>query len=392
MNYIFRTIATAGIILSFFGRAFATHTIGGGIYYTHLHDSTYKITLELYYDCKSAPVDLNYVVSYAKPLLLISDTLDFNHNLFYDTLVLQADAAASNREVLRPCFTERTQCTDPESAIIGIKKYVFSAEYIVKRHTGNLWFVYEGYNGEGYMLSGRVLNTTNIDAEGRSVWLACGLNTTTNNSNALVARQLQPYYCLNAACTYTPAITDADGDSISVALIKPVGADGATNFYLFPDTIAFKYPYSINAPLAVAPGTYSLNSKTGDMLFTPSQQQRALLEYQVSEYRNGKWAGSSMRELAILVTPCKDTCTIDTLAGASIKLYPSPADKNLYINMTQKPYNSVTVYDILGRKKMFASLTTQINTIYTGLWEEGIYLVVLDGAADRKVEKLLIRH
>lgn len=389
---ITRILFVLCLLLSDNIHTFASHITGGAMYYKHISDSTYRISLELYLDCTTYQ-GVDSVGYRQEPLLCVMDTSYAPASTYLDTLHLFVDMAQSGQEVLRPCFAEHTQCTGG-SNIIGLKKFVYSAVYTLKHRTARpLTLFYYGMNGGAkYMLSGRVFNLSNVLDDGKNIWLECLLNTNLGNSNAEASHSFQPYYCINSPSVYYPELTDADGDSIAVAIVPPTTTNDPIYYFPYPEVVNFKAPYSLAEPFAVQPGSFSFSGSTGNMSFVPSMQQRALVDYKISEYRNGIFVGSSIRELIILATPCLDSCTIDTAANGVVNYYPNPVDDRLEIHMIAKPYNNVTIFDALGRRIFEEKYEMQTKFISTTYWPDGIYMLVFDGAAGRKIDKLVVRH
>lgn len=105
-----------------------------------------------------------------------------------------------------------------------------------------------------------------------------------------------PYFCVNQPAVFPNYATDADGDSIVYNLISAREMNGIST----PLNSPYSSPYSAtNFISSSAPITF--DTLTGIASFTPNLLQSGVIVVLASEYRNGVFIGSVMREISLTV-------------------------------------------------------------------------------------------
>jgi gliding motility-associated-like protein len=286
-------------ILLFSGNAYASHIVGLDLFYTHVTGNTYKITLIAYGDCGPASSGAFATLSSASPVICI-----YNGNTSVASISLAIQAPSAGVEITPVCPADSllTQCTNPTYAIPGIKKFVYSANYTVPT-TSAVWrFLFTGNMGPGAAAAGRASAITNILSGTTSQLVDTLNNTVYSNSNAALTTVPVPFFCLNNNDSYNPGAVDPDTDSLSFALIA--GMNGSTNCTSTGSLVSYLGSYSGTNPLGVLAGSYVFDSRTGQISFNPNILQRALVVYNVREFRGGTFVGSCQREMTFLVLTC----------------------------------------------------------------------------------------
>ena len=125
-----------------------------------------------------------------------------------------------------------------------------------------------------------------------------------------------PYVCIGQPVIYTHGAFDAEGDSLVFSSITPLAAGGAPALY----NAGFS---SIN-PLTTS-GGFTVNPSSGQLSYTPSQIQVAVITLLVQEYRNNVLISSTMRDLQVIVRNCTginanppNATQAQNLSGASL--------------------------------------------------------------------------
>ena len=121
-----------------------------------------------------------------------------------------------------------------------------------------------------------------------------------------------PYLCVNQQFCYNNGAIDVDGDSLVYSLVTPLNtANGGT--------VNYNFGYSYMNPID---GTTSFDSLTGDLCMFPISQQVTVVAMKISEYRNGVFIGSVIRDIQIIILGnCATTPPILTgLNGAPINV------------------------------------------------------------------------
>ena len=118
--------------------------------------------------------------------------------------------------------------------------------------------------------------------------------------------------CVNQQFCYNNGAIDVDGDSLVYSLVTPLNtANGGT--------VNYNFGYSYMNPID---GTTSFDSLTGDLCMFPISQQVTVVAMKISEYRNGVFIGSVIRDIQIIILGnCATTPPILTgLNGAPINV------------------------------------------------------------------------
>ena len=318
LPYFLRLLICAGLLLSLHISCFASHILGGELFYTHVSGNTYKITCVLYGDCSSA-AGINYL-SISGPQICIYDS-----DAYVSVVSTHIQAPDSGIEVTSLCSGDSSQCTNPASTIPGIKKFVYSAT-ITLPHTSATWvFVYEGNNGAGAG-GGRSAAITNLLSTGGTIiQLSDTLNNiTAPNSNPVLSDSLRTTFCINQHADFKPNPSDPDGDSMYIFLTTPMngtndcGSTGVPCTYLgnaWPGM-----PISSTTPIQVLPDSFQFNHHTGQMSFFPNVFERPDINYNIREYRGGVLVGTSQHEFNFLVLECMGSlpCLINSCSGTPV--------------------------------------------------------------------------
>jgi uncharacterized protein YjdB len=171
-----------------------------------------------------------------------------------------------------------------------------------------LWrFVFNGTMTSS-SAAGRYSPLTNITNGVTVLQLTDTLNNTGGITNSTPALTIAPagYFCQNNIDNYAPGAIDADGDSLVFSLIpgKIQAAGGCANVNTGSGTVTYASGYSAADPLHHYAGTFTFNTATGQITFTPDIVQRSMVVYNVREYRAGVLVGVSQREMNFLVQSC----------------------------------------------------------------------------------------
>ncbi len=299
-------------LLLVFNTSKASHIVGLELYYTHVAGNTYKITLVAYGDCGPASSGAFATLSTASPAICI-----YNGATSVSSISLTVQAPSTGVEITPVCHADSllTQCTNPAYSIPGIKKFVYSGNYTVSGPSSVWRFIFTGNLGGGSGSAGRAAAITNIGPGTTSQLVDTLNNTVYANSNPLMTTVPVPFFCLNNNDSYTPGAVDPDGDSLSFFLIS--GMNGSGGCSSIGGSVSYTGGYSGPAPLGVAPGTFSFDQHTGQISFNPNILQRALVVYNVEEFRGGSFVGSCQREMTFLVLTCTSLPPTGVITGST---------------------------------------------------------------------------
>lgn len=324
-NHI-RIVAVLTVLLFTSASSYASHILGMDLYYTWVTGNTYKITAILYGDCSPSSYTAFSTLPSSSPQICI-----YRGTTYVTTIGLNIQAPTSGVDITPVCPSEvgHTQCENSSSTIPGIKKFVYSANYTLPAPvTSNCWqFLYIGYDGYG-SAAGRSANITNlINPSLTSMELVDTLDNTVyaHNSNVQFSVVPTPFFCLNNPDSYNPGAVDPDLDAFQIDLISAMNSAYTSSgcSYGVPCTYTGTAwtppttPISPTTPLQVVAGSYSYNSSTGQLNFTPNAIQRATVVYNVREFRAGSYVGSCQREMNFLVLTCTHTNPVGAIDSAS---------------------------------------------------------------------------
>ncbi|MBZ0099146.1 MAG: hypothetical protein K8F30_08685, partial [Taibaiella sp.] len=332
---------TTALLLMVLPRAYATHIYGADLFYTHVTGNTYRVSLNVYGDCAGSAFP---ALSTATAQVIV-----FNGSSTYTTLTLTGQSPTNGVEVTPVCPSQinNTKCSSPTNPWPGVKKFVYEANVTLNTTSANWRFRFTGNMGASTS-AGRSTNITNIasGSSGTVMELEATLNNINGpNSSPTYTTIPTPFFCINKAGSYNPGTVDINSDSLTYALVPGLISSG---------TVTYLTGYSATAPLAVSTGSFSFNTQTGQLNFTPNLVQQSLVVNKVSEYKNGVLVGSSMREMTFVVlNNCNNnppggkitnnnTGTVNT-AGTTIGVCQSAGPVTFNINATDLDTDVINV-------------------------------------------------
>lgn len=291
---IFKRILILILIFSSSLSAYATHIIGGEIYYDYLGSNNYRISIVLYRDCATvngAPYD--------NPLSL---GIYSANNILVRTVQVPFPGSV----VLPIVFSN--PCVVPPTG--------FCNEKAVYTTVVNLPPTPGGYN-VSYQRCCRRPDVINIQNPGDT-----GLTVTTHitgtDSNALVnsSPRFTNYppmvLCNNETLNFDHSASDADGDELRYELITPYS--GATDVAPQPNPpppppyglVYWGGGFTANNPFG-AGATISIDPITGMLTADPLMLGMFVVGVRVKEFRNGTLIGKTDRDFIFKVINCNIT-------------------------------------------------------------------------------------
>jgi len=285
--------------LALFGiNSFATHIVGGEIYYDCLGGNNYKITLKIYRDC------FNGLAPYDDPASI------FIYNSS-GTLVNQVQIPFPGSVVLpvtinNPCFTPPTN--------ICVEEAVYTTTINLPPIPGGYDITYQRC-----CRNNTILNIINPGAVGSTYMahipgsgpLACNNSPRYNNFPPI-------FLCSGVPLNFDHSATDPDGDSLFYELCDPyigldascpiVGPQAAVGCATVPSPppipfIPWQPPYNASYPMSASPAI-AVNPVTGLMTGTPNMIGQWVVGVCVREYRNGVLISTNKRDFQFNVVNC----------------------------------------------------------------------------------------
>ncbi|MDZ4846946.1 MAG: gliding motility-associated C-terminal domain-containing protein [Chitinophagales bacterium] len=258
------------------GEVFASHAVGADLSYECLGANQYRITLNFYRDCNGVSAPSNPSVTFRS----VSCNRNFSRNL-----TLQ-----SNDEVVVLCPSQVNSSTCNGGSLPGVEQYIYSRVITLPAQCAD-WVI-------SYDLCCRNAAITNLfDPGDQDLYIEARLNNgggLCNNSPIFTTLPV-PYICTNQQVSYNHGAVDADGDSLVYTTINPLSGPA--------ENIPYTGGFNPATPLSLT-GSFGFNAQTGQLTFTPSASQNAVITVRVDEYRNGLLIGSTMRDMQFVIINC----------------------------------------------------------------------------------------
>lgn len=274
---------------AFFNRVLATHSAGSDIKYRCLGGLHYEIEVTFYRDCGGV----------AEPAMITVNcrSASGGHNL--NISLTKLIGGNNGEEITVPCSTSTTSCNF--GAGTGVRKWVYRGVVTLPSQRADWVFSYAicCRNCTITTISNPCAGGSNLYVEATLNNIVAPCNSSPTFSNAPIA-----FVCIGQNFSYNHGVLDPDGDSLAYSLITPkTSATGTVNF--IP-------PASVNTPIASST-PFTIHPVTGDLNFTPSQNQIGIMAILVREFRNGVQIGSCIRDMQVYTQPC--TNNLPTITG-----------------------------------------------------------------------------
>ncbi len=262
----------------------ATHAAGADLRYECLGNGEYRFTLNFYRDCDSvsAPTHADIPIS---------------SSCFSNTLTLPKDTIYQISQV---CSNVTTSCRGGNYQ--GFENHVYSGSIILDTTCSDYSATFKEHN--------RNSPVDNLDFSGGNpeLFIDVSLDPTVCNSSPFLSANPIPYICTGSQISYNLGAVDPENDSLSYSLVTPLKGSGNA-------IIPYVSPYTPTYPLATQSGSFPFNNNKGQMTFTPTTAQTAVVAVQVEEYRNGQLIGSIKRDMQFQIINCSSNqpTVVDTL-------------------------------------------------------------------------------
>jgi gliding motility-associated-like protein len=143
------------------------------------------------------------------------------------------------------------------------------------------------------------------------------------NSSPLLTVVPTPFFCLDDPTCYNPGAVDPEGDSLRFALIAATngtggcGAVGGPTPYVASVEAWPGQPITAATPLQCLAGSFGFDPASGQVCFNANYTQRSVVVYNIREFRNDTFKGTSQREMTFLVLACTSAPPTSGAIGAS---------------------------------------------------------------------------
>lgn len=259
---------------------YASHMMGADLSYVCLGGNQYRIVLNVYRDCSGISVNASYTVTVSSASCGVTQTLTLSQ-------------VGAGTEVSPLCASQLPFSSCNGGTLPGVEQYVYDGTITLPQSCAD-WII-STTDINFCCRNSSITNLINPDFE--DLHLRAELNNTggiCNNSPVFTTLPV-PYICNGQLINYNHGTVDIDGDSLVYTLTNPLTINGAP--------IGYVGGYSPTNPMTTTSG-FQFNGQTGQMTFTPSGIQVAVVAVLVREYRNGMLIGSVMRDIQVVVLNC----------------------------------------------------------------------------------------
>ena len=115
------------------------------------------------------------------------------------------------------------------------------------------------------------------------------------NTSPIFTEYPAPYICINEPFCYNNGAFDIDGDSLVYSLETPLSSSS------FTGTVDYLTGFSSISPIS---GTTTFDPNSGNLCMTANALQVSVVAMKISEFRNGIFIGSVIRDIQIIILTC----------------------------------------------------------------------------------------
>jgi hypothetical protein len=288
-------------------KAQATHLLGADMFYDHIGGNQYRLTALFYRDCSGA----SHYSTVCVNMRSVGCATVTNTNL---TLFRVGGPV----DITSLCPGTYSRCLIP-TGVPGVQRWTYEAT-VTLPSTCNDWVF--RYNPSTH----QPVITTITSPGNQTAYIEARLynaNTPNTNNSVRFLNFPNSASCINIVNYFNQGAYDPDGDSLVFALTpcqRAVTVAGGTNIATgcnpaANNNVAYVAGRSGSSPFF---GTTSLNPTTGNISYTPTQAQVAIVCVEVKEYRNGQLIGSVLRDMEFTVINCSNRAPIISSPSTSV--------------------------------------------------------------------------
>lgn len=272
-------------------KVMASHAAGGELLYEWLYGDTYRVVFKFYRDCTGVNEPGN------QPLCIYNPCNNTTVTTSMRKTILISGGRPNGSQVDYGCPDYKNTCEDFNSTIPGYREWWYE-DTVTLSGKCNLW----KFSTNVFARNG----SNNISA-GPFFVEATLNNTIHNNSSPVFTTKPVPYVCINSPYTYNNGAVDKDRDSLVFETVMPLFGNNCQSPPMAVTFAAKLPPLNLTSNPFQTNNTYSLNTRTGNISFIPTEVGPQTTALKVSEYRNGMLVGSTMRDIQVQVMTCQNT-------------------------------------------------------------------------------------
>lgn len=283
MKSLLKALFVLGVFAFFAPQAKASHVAGVDISYECIGKDSFKITVNVFRDCSGISATPN-----VNGLTITSPCGAVTPNFVLTNPNSPLPNANNGTQVSQLCGSALPNSACSGGPFPGMMQLIFEA--IVVLPPCNFWTI--GYSPPCCRNTNVNLSTASSGAYVQST--LNNLNDSCNTGPAFAAQPI-PYVCAGQVVHYNFGAFEPDGDSLVYSFISGFSAPNVPN--------VFNFPYTPTQPLIGA----TINSKTGEVIFTPTATGNFVVVVEVREYdSNGNLLSTIMRDILFVVQICSN--------------------------------------------------------------------------------------
>jgi gliding motility-associated-like protein len=353
---------TVVVSLLFSFQLFASHIVGGEMYYDCLGNNQYRVTIKVYRDCNSNGADFD------TPL---------NIGVFDKVTNSRIQTTAVNfpgSQILPVTFSN--PCVTPPNNIC-VQEAIYTKVITLPSSANGYILVYERCcRGSG------IINLMNPSDEGLTMTaeIPGNANGITCNSSPRFTNYPSLLLCNNDELIFDHSATDPDGDQLVYELCTPFhggsSGDPAPNPPNFPpyNLIGWENGFNETMPFG-ANGPISINPNTGELIAAPDLIGKFVVGVCVSEYRNGVLISTTTRDFLFTVFNCDISAAAEIVAQDEMSTFNSLCD-GITIQFENNSFGGTNYLWDFGVPGDPNASSTQFEPTYT-FPSEGTFVVTL---------------
>jgi gliding motility-associated-like protein len=286
----------------------ANHAAGGEIIYEHLTGTQYRVYFKFYRDCTgpAAPVPPNISLCITESCNNTTTTIPFK--VWPNT----------GKPVSPGCSQYPTTCQSATSTLPGYEEHWYYEDVDLPFQCDSWKF---------YTFIGNRNTSNNIaGSSGLYFYVETTFNNTgtfQGNSSPYFSIKPIPYVCVNQPFTYNNGAVDVNGDSLVTEIMMPLTGVTSCGNTPIPTTFAPPAPgfpaYNLTNNPIQSNNSFTINSASGQIAFTPSNTGPYIITFRTKEYRNGRLIGYIMRDVQVRVLDCSNVAPLFDIKANTIQ-------------------------------------------------------------------------
>lgn len=280
------------IVLFCKANLFATHIVGGEIFYDRINDSTYKVTVKIYRDCNtSVPFEgISDGGNPVTPAMLSVYTAD---SVLVDTFNLGVPVIS----VVPPSINN--PCIQPPGGVC-VEQGIYTYTLTLPPVQGGYFLVYQVV-----FRNLTVINLAAPNTQGATYFTFIpGPEVITENSSPRYDNFPPIFICNNVSFSFNHKATDPDGDQLVYSLCAPYNGQPGSPAPPPPySSVNYAAPYTGSYPIASNPA-FSIDASTGLLSGKPTLIGQFVVGVCVQEFRGNVLINTHIRDFQFNVVPC----------------------------------------------------------------------------------------